>query len=122
MTNTFVIEFALLMSVIVLYSLGMDSSSVDYVALIFVTFRYVGAILLGYIILLVILRLSNFYRLSACPSCGNRLKRSKRKKPDRLLRLWSLGILDVKRYRCYACYWEGQAFGIKNESVEDTVE
>lgn len=67
-----------------------------------------------YLVFLLVLRQSKYYRLSKCPKCGGRLSRHRRSGLDRWTRRLSFGILPVKRYRCYRCYWEGQAFNIKD--------
>jgi len=71
-------------------------------------------LLCAYVVILIILRQSRYYRLQKCPKCEGRLSRHRRTKRDRWTRRLSLGILPVKRYRCYSCYWEGQAFNIKD--------
>jgi len=86
---------------------------------------YVVAVLLAYVMVFVLLRSSNYYRLKKCPVCAQKLSRQRRTGKEKWLNRISLGILSVKRYRCYSCYWEGQAFEIpkgqalKSEGQED---
>jgi len=71
--------------------------------------------LLVYVVLLLVVRGSRYYRLEKCPKCGGRLSRHKRRRLDKWTARLSLGILPVKRYRCYQCYWEGQAFNMERK-------
>ena len=92
----------------------MSPSEIDYVAFSLLMLRWFAAFFAVYLVILVLLRFSNYYRLTRCPNCAGELKRSQRTASDRLLKTTSFGILPVKRYRCYTCYWEGQALDIKN--------
>ena len=88
---------------------------VDYVSLLKAVGIQTVVILSIYIILLLLLRRSRFYRLTTCPECNSPLRRKKRNSMDKWVPIFTLGILPVKRYRCYACYWEGQAFQIPTD-------
>jgi len=88
---------------------------VDNVALGWWLAERVGVVLAAYFVIILILRFSNYFRVSKCPTCGGKLSRHKRQSSDRWLISLSLGILPVRRYRCYSCYWEGQAFEIKKD-------
>lgn len=85
----------------------------------------VFAVLLVYVSVFVLLRISKYYRLTKCPVCAQKLSRQRRTGKEKWINRLSLGILSVKRYRCYSCYWEGQAFEIpkgqviQTESTED---
>jgi len=86
---------------------------------------YVFAVLLVYVLVMFLLRMSKYYRLRKCPVCAQKLSRQRRTGKEKWINRISLGILSVKRYRCYSCYWEGQAFEIpkgqviQTESTED---
>jgi len=88
---------------------------VDNEALFKVIAVQVGIVLGIYLILLLLLRMSNYFRITQCPACGGKLSRHKRNSKDKWLIIFALGMLPIKRYRCYACYWEGQAFEFKKE-------
>lgn len=88
---------------------------VDYVSLLKAVGIQTVVILSIYIILLLFLRWSKFYRLTTCPECNSRLRRKKRNSIDKWVPIFTLGILPVKRYRCYACYWEGQSFKLPTD-------
>lgn len=89
---------------------------VDNVALGWWLAERVGIILITYLVVILLLRFSNYFRVAKCPTCGGKLSRHKRQGSDKWLIGMSLGLLPVRRYRCYACYWEGQAFEIKKNS------
>jgi uncharacterized protein with PIN domain len=92
----------------------MSPSEIDYVAFSLLMLRWLSGFFIIYLVILILLRFSNYYRLSRCPNCAGELKRSQRNGADRLLKATSFGILPVKRYRCYTCYWEGQALDIRD--------
>jgi uncharacterized protein with PIN domain len=86
---------------------------------------YLAGVFVAWVLVCVLLRFSNYYRLKKCPVCGQKLSRQRRTGKEKWLNRLSLGILSLKRYRCYSCYWEGQAFEIpkgqesKPEGKED---
>lgn len=94
----------------------MSASEVDYLAFCLLLCKDLLGFLAIYIIILLVLRVSNYYRVSNCPNCAGELKRSQRLASDRLINTVSFGILPVKRYRCYTCYWEGQALDIRSQN------
>lgn len=63
-----------------------------------------------WVILLVVFRFSNFFKLKACPSCGGELKRSRKDNWEKYITIGSIGLLPIKTYRCYKCNWKGHAF------------
>jgi uncharacterized protein with PIN domain len=101
----------------------MTPTQIDYTAFSIMLLKWIGISLVIWIVIALILRFSNYYRIASCPNCGGTVKRSSRGRTEKSLKFWSLGILDLKRYRCYTCYWEGSALPIKNnkgvEAVED---
>jgi uncharacterized protein with PIN domain len=97
----------------------MSPTEVDYWAFSLLLLRYLGILFGGYLLVVIVLRLSNYYRITNCPNCSGELKRSQRGPSERFTKLLSLGILDLKRYRCYTCYWEGSALDIKNNKKRD---
>ena len=97
----------------------MSASEIDFLAFFLILSQYILGFLAVYIVILLVLRFSNYYRVNNCPNCSRELKRSQRQSSDRLVNTLSFGILPIKRYRCYTCYWEGQALGIKNQSKRD---
>ncbi len=92
----------------------MGPSEVDYYAFTIMLLRWFGMLFAGYVILILMLRISNYYRIKRCPNCSGELKRAQRTGSDRFVTLTTLGIIPLKRYRCYTCYWEGRALEIKN--------
>ena len=98
---------------------SMSASEIDFLAFFLILSQYILGFLAVYIVILLVLRFSNYYRVNNCPNCSRELKRSQRQSSDRLVNTLSFGILPIKRYRCYTCYWEGQALGIKNQSKRD---
>lgn len=92
----------------------MSPSEIDYWAFSLLLLRYFGVMFGGYLLVVIVLRISNYYRINSCPNCSGELKRSQRGPTERFTKLFSLGILDLKRYRCYTCYWEGSALDIKS--------
>jgi len=94
----------------------MSPSEVDYFAFSLLLLRWFAMAFVVYLIVVVILRFSNFYRINRCPNCGGEIKRTSRGASERFTKTFSLGILDLKRYRCYTCYWEGSALPIKKKS------
>ena len=104
----------------------MSASEIDYVAFFLLLSKYLLGFLAVYIVILLVLRMSKYYKVSNCPNCAGELKRSQRSASDRLINNISFGILPIKRYRCYTCYWEGQALEIRaqkqrSESEEQDV-
>jgi uncharacterized protein with PIN domain len=90
---------------------------VDSTALYMIILRYVVIILAVYVIGLLVLRMSKYYRLTRCPVCGEKLSRHRRTAAEKRVARYSFGLLPVKRYRCYSCYWEGQAFEIPKDEI-----
>jgi uncharacterized protein with PIN domain len=88
---------------------------VDTIALMKFLAAQVAIVVAIYFVILFLLRISNYYRITRCPVCGGALSRHKRKGLEKWMIAFSFGILPVKRYRCYSCYWEGQAFEFKKE-------
>ncbi len=99
--------------------LNMSPSEIDYLAFSLLLFRYLLGILAVYIVILFVIRFSNYYRVSRCPNCAGELKRSQRMGSDRMINTISFGILPIKRYRCYTCYWEGQALDIRAQQKKE---
>ena len=71
-------------------------------------------IIIGYVIVLFILRFLGFGKKQVCENCNNccpdcsfALKRIQRKKQDKILYHLTLRIYNLKRYRCSECAWEG---------------
>lgn len=93
----------------------MVPSDVDHGALFLLFLNWLLGIFVFYLAVVIILRVSNFYRVRRCPNCGGELKRANRNGGDRAIEKFSFGLLPVKRYRCYVCYWEGRAFHIKKK-------
>lgn len=97
---------------------------VDYGALTMIVAELSAMILTCYVIVLLVLRVTPYYRIKACPVCSGKLSRKKRASGDKWATILSFGLLPLKRYRCYACYWEGQAFeigrGEREVSVQDS--
>ena len=91
----------------------MFLSDVDLLGAIMFFGRQLLVVIAIYFVIILLMRMSGYYRLKSCPECGNQLKRSQRTLSDRLRTRFSLGLLPLKRYRCYTCYWEGAAFAIK---------
>lgn len=91
----------------------MSPSEIDYVAFSLLLLRWFGVIFVIYLITIIFLRASNYYRIRKCPNCRGELKRAQRNAGDRMLKTLTFGILDLRRYRCYTCYWEGRALEIK---------
>lgn len=77
----------------------------------------IALFLSGYVVLLLVLRQSRYFRINECPKCRGHLSRHKRSSRDKWVMRLSFGILPVKRYRCYSCYWEGQTFDIPEKRV-----
>ncbi len=101
----------------------MSPSEIDYYAFSMLLLRWLGMFFLGYLAIMIVLRLSKFYKVDRCPNCGGEIKRSSRGASEKLTKLFSLSILDLKRYRCYTCYWEGSALPVKsNKRGQETVE
>lgn len=92
----------------------MTPSEVDYQALTQIAALWAVAIIFIYLVILILLRASNYYRIKRCPNCDGGLKRAQRTSGDRFVKNVSFGILPIKRYRCYTCYWEGVAMQIKD--------
>jgi hypothetical protein len=90
----------------------MSPSEIDYFAFAQLLLSWLAALFVGYVVLVLLLRVSNYYRLRRCPNCKGELKRSQRSGSDRLVTVLTLGIIPLKRYRCYTCYWEGRALEI----------
>ena len=97
----------------------MSASEIDYVAFFLLLSQYALGFLALYIVILLVLRFSNYYRVNNCPNCTGELKRSQRSSSDRMMSTISFGILPIKRYRCYTCYWEGQALDIRSQPKKD---
>ena len=97
----------------------MSASEIDYVAFFLLLSQYALGFLALYIVILLVLRFSNYYRVNNCPNCTGELKRSQRNGSDRMMNAISFGILPIKRYRCYTCYWEGQALDIRSKPKKD---
>jgi hypothetical protein len=93
----------------------MSVSEIDYLAFFLLLLKYLLQFVALYVIILLVLRMSKYYKISNCPNCAGELKRSQRKGSDRLINSLSFGILPIKRYRCYTCYWEGQALEVKTQ-------
>lgn len=93
---------------------------VDSVALLTIIAKYVGIVLGIYVLILLMLRFSKYFRITLCPVCNGKLSRHKRTVAEKRLTRYSFGILPVKRYRCYSCYWEGQAFEIPKSEESRT--
>ena len=91
----------------------MSASEIDYAAFFLLLSKWLLGLFAVYVLILMVIRMSNYYRVSRCPNCAGELKRSQRNGSDRFLNSVSLGILPIKRYRCYTCYWEGQALDIR---------
>ena len=94
----------------------MSASEIDYIAFLLLLSKYLLGFLALYVVILLVLRMSKYYKASNCPNCAGELKRSQRKASDRLINNISFGILPIKRYRCYTCYWEGQALEIQTHN------
>ncbi|MFM1876347.1 MAG: hypothetical protein RL266_2084, partial [Bacteroidota bacterium] len=92
----------------------MTPTDIDYAAFAFMLLRWTAILFVVFIVVVIGLRLSNYYKIRRCPNCGGELKRSQRSAGDKLIESITLGILPLKRYRCYTCYWEGRALSIKN--------
>lgn len=73
-----------------------------------------------YFVVILLIRVSGYYKLNKCPECGHKLKRSSRSSTEHFAKKFSFGILPLKRYRCYSCYWEGAAFQIPKSESDDT--
>jgi hypothetical protein len=95
----------------------MSPSEVDYYAFTVLLLRWFAMLVAGYVIMVLLLRVSNYYRIRRCPNCKGDLKRAQRSGSDRFVTVLTLGIIPLKRYRCYTCYWEGRALEIKNAKV-----
>ena len=93
----------------------MNPSEIDYGAFALLVGRWIVVFLVLYLIVIIGLRISKYYKLAQCPNCGGELKRSQRKGQDKMINNFSFGILPVKRYRCYTCYWEGLSLNIPKE-------
>lgn len=91
----------------------MTPSEIDYFAFSLLLLRWLAIVFALYIIILLVFRVSNYYKIAKCPNCAGELKRSQRTASDRFLKTVSFGILPVKRYRCYTCYWEGQSLDVR---------
>ena len=94
----------------------MSVSEIDYLAFFLLLSKYLLGFLALYVAILLLLRMSKYYKVSTCPNCAGELKRSQRKGSDRLINSISFGILPIKRYRCYTCYWEGQALEFQSQN------
>lgn len=94
----------------------MSPSEIDYYAFSLLLLRWFAMAFVVYLIIVMILRVSNFYRIKRCPNCGGEIKRTSRGASERFTKTFSLGILDLKRYRCYTCYWEGSGLPVKKKS------
>lgn len=92
----------------------MTPTEIDYFAFALMLLRWTGFLFVFYIIVIIILRLSNYYRIRRCPNCGGELKRSQRSTGDKMVNSITFGMLPLKRYRCYTCYWEGMALPNKS--------
>jgi len=97
----------------------MSASEIDFAALSVLLLQWFAVMFGVYVMFLVVLRMSNYYKLKHCPNCSGQLKRSQRKAGDRFLKTTSLNILPVKRYRCYTCYWEGPALEIREKKKKN---
>lgn len=71
-------------------------------------------ILVIYIIVLLIIRTTNFGKKkiigncnNSCPDCNAALNRIKRTRSDRLTFHLTFRIFELKRYLCNECGWEG---------------
>lgn len=71
-------------------------------------------IIIGYVIVLFILRFLGFGKKQVCENCNNccpdcsfALTRIQRKKKDKIFYHLTLRIFNLKRYRCAECAWEG---------------
>ena len=98
----------------------MSPTQVDYTALVRLFGQWMLIFFCVYILFMVIIRLSKYYRIKQCPNCSGELKRAQRTAGDRLTKTLSFGILPLKRYRCYTCYWEGPALDIGNQKKPDS--
>lgn len=92
----------------------MNPTEIDITAFLFLLLRWFVVFFIFYLVVLTVLRGSNYYRIKRCPNCSGELKRAQRNGGDKMVRTLSFGILPVKRYRCYTCYWEGRSFDIKS--------
>lgn len=99
----------------------MSIIDIDFNALFLQILKGAAVLFVLYIFVLIALRLSNYYKITQCPDCGGRLKRSHRSSSDRIIRTFSFGILPIKRYRCYTCYWEGAALVFKQSKQSNTL-
>ena len=95
----------------------MFLAAIDLVDVAFFIAKQTLIVLAIYLIILLLIKFSGYYRLKKCPECGHKLKRSSRSSNEHMAKTLSLGILPLKRYRCYSCYWEGSAFVIRKSSA-----
>lgn len=92
----------------------MTPTEIDYEAFVLMLLRWAALAFVVYLLVVLFLRLSNYYKIKRCPNCKGELKRSQRSAGDKMVETITLGILPLKRYRCYTCYWEGRALEIRS--------
>ena len=97
----------------------MFLAAIDILDVAFYVVRQLLIITAIYIAIILLIKVSGYYKLNKCPECGHRLKRSSRSSTEHLAKRFSFGILPLKRYRCYSCYWEGAAFQIPKKEADD---
>lgn len=97
-------------------------TSIDLIDVAIFAGKQLLIIIALYLAVILIIRVSGYYRLKKCPECGGKLKRSSRGSSERMAESISFGLLPLKRYRCYGCYWEGAAFEIKKSESDTEVD